>query len=118
MNKYVDIDGIQVLDVTPDYNRPLALVDLTVLNKLIERLPKQSFSGIKQSFREQISDARTLEILVQHAEDFIAFHNSVNLIREIYEENVKQVQAEEQVRVVGKIDLDDLDTYPRDHSEY
>lgn len=99
MNKYVNIDGIQVLDVTPDYNRPLALVDSTVLNKLIERLPKQSFSGIKQSFREQISNSETLDILVQYAEDFIAFHNSVNLIREIYEENVKQVNVEDLDRV-------------------
>ena len=51
-----------------------------------------------------------LEQLVQASEDFIAFHRTVNLIREIVAGDVNQIQdAEEPVRVVGRIDLDDID---------
>ena len=32
MTNYVELNGQQVIDLTPDYNRPLALVDLTVLH--------------------------------------------------------------------------------------
>ena len=30
--KFIDVKGAQVMDLTPDYERPLALVDLDVLN--------------------------------------------------------------------------------------
>lgn len=107
MANYVNIEGNQVIDLTPDYNRPLALVDLTVLNKLTQLLPKGDFGSIRHNFREQIMNTSNLEELVQASEDFIAFHRTVNLIREIVAGDVNQIQEEEQVRVVGKIDLDD-----------
>ena len=108
MANYVNIEGNQVIDLTPDYNRPLALVDLTVLNKLTELLPKSDFSSIRHNFREQIMNTSNLEQLVQASEDFIAFHRTVNLIREITAQDVNQIQEEEQVRVVGRIELDEL----------
>ena len=83
MAKFVDINGNQVIDLTPDYNRPLALVDITVLNKLTELLPKADFGSIRHSFREQIMTDTNLEQLVQTCEDFVSFHRSVNLIREV-----------------------------------
>ena len=83
MAKFVDINGNQVMDLTPDYNRPLALVDITVLNKLTELLPKADFGNIRHSFREQIMTNTNLEQLVQTCEDFVSFHRSVNLIREV-----------------------------------
>ena len=52
--KWIDIDGNQVIDLSPDYNRPLALVDLTVLNKLTDLLPKGDFSSIRHGLRGQI----------------------------------------------------------------
>ena len=101
-SRVIDFNNQQVLDVTPDYNRPLALVDLNVLHKLTELLPKADFSNIRHNFREQIMNTSNLEQLVQVTEDFIAFHRSVNLIREIVAEDVKQIQeVKEQVRVVG-----------------
>jgi hypothetical protein len=118
MTKYVNIEGNQVIDLTPDYNRPLALVDLAVLDKLTAMLPKESFSNIRHNFREQIMNTSNLEQLVQASEDFIAFHRSVNLIREVLSIDVNQDQEEEQVRVVGRIDLDDIDTCGRNHTEY
>jgi hypothetical protein len=117
MQKYVDINGIQVLDVTPDYNRPLALVDLTVLNKLTLLLQKDTFSNIRHNFREQIMQTNNLAELVEASEDFIAFHRTVNLIREVCQENVNQIN-DEPVGVLGHIDLDDIDTCGRDHNEY
>ena len=83
MAKFVDINGNQVIDLTPDYNRPLALVDITVLNKLTELLPKADFGQIRHSFREQIMTSTNLEQLVQTCEDLVSFHRSVNLIREV-----------------------------------
>jgi hypothetical protein len=83
MANYVNINGNQVIDLTPDYNRPLALVDLQVLNKLTELLPKADFGGIRHGLRERIMNTQDLAQLVETCEDFISFHRSVNLIREI-----------------------------------
>ena len=112
--KCINIDGNQVIDLTPDYNRPLALVDLTVLNKLTELLPKGDFSSIRHSLRGQMMNTNNLEELVKVAEDFVTFHNSVNLIREVSsrELNTKEQGTTAGPRVVGTIDLGDLD----DHS--
>jgi len=99
MTNYVAFNGHQVIDLTPDYNRPLALVDLTVLNKLTLLLPKNNFSNIRHNFREQLMNTSNLEELVQVSEDFIAFHRTVNLIREITAENVNQIQEIEQQEI-------------------
>ena len=121
MANYVNIEGNQVIDLTPDFNRPLALVDLTVLNKLTQMLPKNNFSNIRHDFREQIMNTSKLEDLVQACEDFTAFHRSVNLIREICQGEINMMEEQglnEGLKVIGKIDLDDLDRYPRDHTNY
>ena len=94
MAKFVDINGNQVIDLTPDYNRPLALVDITVLNKLTELLPKADFGQIRHSFREQIMTNTNLEQLVQTCEDFVSFHCSVNLIREVLQGELSGGQQE------------------------
>ena len=108
MAKYVNIEGNQVIDLTPDYNRPLALVDITVLNKLTQLLPKGDFNSIRHNFREQIMNTNNLEQLVQTSEDFIAFHRTVNLIREIVSGDVNQIQEEEQVRDYGNVEMSEL----------
>lgn len=38
--KFIDVNGQQVVDLTPNYERPLALVDMDVLHKLTALLPK------------------------------------------------------------------------------
>ena len=108
MAKYVNIEGNQVIDLTPDYNRPLALVDITVLNKLTQLLPKGDFNSIRHNFREQIMNTVNLEQLVQTSEDFIAFHRTVNHIREIVSGDVNQIQEEEQVRDYGNVEMSEL----------
>ena len=108
MAKYVNIEGNQVIDLTPEYNRPLALVDITVLNKLTQLLPKGDFNSIRHNFREQIMNTVNLEQLVQTSEDFIAFHRTVNLIREIVSGDVNQIQEEEQVKDYGNVEMSEL----------
>lgn len=108
MAKYVNIEGNQVIDLTPDYNRPLALVDITVLNKLTQLLPKGDFNSIRHNFREQIMNTINLEQLVQTSEDFIAFHRTVNLIREIVSGDVNQIQEVNEVRDYGNVEMGDL----------
>ena len=108
MANYVNIEGNQVIDLTPDYNRPLALVDITVLNKLTQLLPKGDFNSIRHNFREQIMNTVNLEQLVQTSEDFIAFHRTVNLIREIVSGDVNQIQEEEQVKDYGNVEMSEL----------
>ena len=108
MAKYVNIEGNQVIDLTPDYNRPLALVDITVLNKLTQLLPKGDFNSIRHNFREQIMNTINLEQLVQTSEDFIAFHRTVNLIREIVSGDVNQIQEVNEVRDYGNVEMEEL----------
>jgi hypothetical protein len=116
--KCINIDGNQVIDLTPDYNRPLALVDLTVLNKLTDLLPKGDFSSIRHSLRERIMITDNLEELVKVTEDFVTFHNSVNLIREVSsrELNPKEQETTEP-KVIGKIDLGNLDNNSYEKNE-
>ena len=81
--KWVEINGEQVVDVTPDHHRELALVDLQVLNKLTDQLGKTDFSRIRQGLRNKIMNTNNLDELVQVTEDFTAFHKTVNLIQKV-----------------------------------
>lgn len=121
MKNSFEFNGKQVIDFTPDNARELALVDLQVLRRLTDMLGKDSFSNIRHSLRQNIMAADNLETLVQVTEDFAAFHRSVNLIQSFRFELTSDVDScieEPKVKVVGHIDLDDLDTCPRDHSNY
>ena len=106
--KFVEINGNQVMDLSPDYNRPLALVDLNVLNRLTDLLPKGDFNGIRHRLREQIMNTNNLEQLVKVAEDFTAFHHSVNLIREVTSDEIGKVIPDPEVKVVGRIEMDEI----------
>ena len=121
MKNVIEINGKQVIDFTPDNARELALVDLQVLRRLTDMLGTESFSNIRHSLRQNIMAADNLETLVQVTEDFAAFHRSVNLIRSFRFELTSDVDScveEPKVKVVGHIELDDLDTCARDHTNY
>ena len=88
--KFVDVNGIQVMDLTPDMNRALALVDLDVLVKLTSYLGKASFRTIRHDLVEELrgvslstGDVGALQQLVHICDEFTAFHKTVNLIKEI-----------------------------------
>ena len=60
--KWVEINGAQVVDVTPDHHRELALVDLEVLNKLTELLPiALTFMKLSKGLKGKIVSARSIE---------------------------------------------------------
>lgn len=81
--KWIDINGAQVVDVTPDHHRELALVDLEVLNKLTELLPNADLFEIKRNLKLKIGAARSIEHIVKACVDFAAFHRTVNLIQKV-----------------------------------
>jgi hypothetical protein len=119
MENRIEINGKQVIDFTPDNTREIALVDLKVLKRLTEQfLTTKSFDKVRHSLRERIMMADNLETLVERCEDFAAFHRSVNLIQSYQDMSNMESCNESGVRVVGRIDLDDLDTCARDHTEY
>ena len=118
MENRIEINGKQVIDFTPDNAREIALVDLKVLRRLTAMLDVSSFSSIRHSLRGQIMEAENLETLVETCEDFAAFHRSVNLIQSYQDTSNMEPCEETGVKVVGRIDLDDLDTCARDHSNY
>lgn len=118
MENRIEINGKQVIDFTPDNAREIALVDLKVLRRLTEQFKTSSFEKIRHSLREQIMMTDNLETLVERCEDFAAFHRSVNLIQSYQDMSNMESCNESGVRVVGRIDLDDLDTCARDHAEY
>ena len=120
MENRIEINGKQVIDFTPDNAREIALVDLKVLKRLTEQFKTSSFDRIRHSLRETIMATTDLDSLVEKCEDFAAFHRSVNLIQKFSFELTSDTEScnESGVRVVGRIDLDDLDTCARDHNDY
>jgi len=106
-NKYVDVNGAQVMDLTPNHCRPLALVDLDVLIRLTSNLSKSNVYGIRRNLLTDIrnTDAESedcLQNIVHICDEFVAFHNTVNLIKEIeHPLNVKPSK-------ISKADLDNI----------
>ncbi len=105
-SKFVDVDGQQVLVLTPDYQRPLAIVDLAVIKRLASYLPKADIFDIRSAFIDKLNNTYSIKEYVDVIAEELAFHKSVNLIDE--------VDISESAKVVGKVpldegDLDDLD---------
>ncbi len=85
----------QVLDLVPDHNRRLAIVDFDVLNRLTSYLPTSDHFVMKRNLRDRIMNTENLEELVSECEEFVAFHRSVNLIQEVYTELESHKDGEE-----------------------
>ena len=114
--KFVDVNGFQVMDLTPDMNRALALVDLEVLIKLSSYLGKTSIRNIKHDLVEELrsvspsvgGDKDALQKLVWICDEFVAFHKTVNLIKEIaHPLNVTKHQLDDEP--ITGTNLSDLD---------
>lgn len=114
MKNYIEINGMQVLDATPDYNRPLALVDLSVLRMLTNLLPVSDFSSIRHNLREQVMNTNNLEQLVGVCSDFIAFQKSVNLITELTSSDVSPEGHTKTDEPLGSRPRWDVDIYGGD----
>jgi hypothetical protein len=102
---YITIEDNQVMDLRPALNnRPLALVDLQVLNRLIALLPQTDFGNIRHQLRNDITQTQNLEQLVEVCTEFTAFHNSVNFIKEVIASEV-HTDDYDGPRVVGRVEL-------------
>jgi len=104
--KFVDINevarGAQVMDLTPDYERPLALVDLDVLKRLADLLPKGNLYEIVEKHITDVRDAQNIQEFAGILAEELAFHQTVNLIQEY---------RSSQPKVVGKVDLENENNY-------
>lgn len=80
--------------LVPDFteNQKLAVVDEGVLKYLKELLPKANAYEIINNFIERMEKIRnypcTLKVAVQEAKDFVAFHETVNLMDKYFNPNV------------------------------
>ena len=63
--QFIDVKGAQVMDLTPDYERPLALVDLDVLKKLTSLLNNGNLANIISDFKITIDDCYNMEAYVK-----------------------------------------------------
>ncbi len=111
--KFIDVNGAQVMDLTPDMQRKLALVDLDVLVKITSHLGKGNMRSIKRGLTSELNEIETysnencLKELVHICSEFIAFHKTVNLIQEIkHPMNVTKHQLDEEP-VTGR-DISDI----------
>jgi hypothetical protein len=115
LEKFIDVNGFQVMDLTPDMSRALALVDLDVLIKLTSYLGKASFRTIKHDLVEELrsvslstGDVGALQKLVHICDEFSAFHKTVNIIQEInHPMNVTKHQLDDEP--ITGTNLSDLD---------
>lgn len=114
--KFVDVNGFKVMDLTPDMHRALALVDLEVLVKLSSYIGKTSIRNIRHDLVEELRDVNpsvgsskdALQKLVHICDEFVAFHKTVNLIKEIdHPMNVTKHQLDDEP--VTGTNLSDLD---------
>mgnify|MGYP003653719256 CR=1 FL=1 len=100
--QFIDVKGAQVMDLTPDYERPLALVDLDVLKKLTSLLNNGNLDNIISDFKITIDDCYNMEAYVKCLSEELAFQTTVNLIQEV---------AKNDIQILGKIDLEGKDCY-------
>lgn len=122
MNNTFEFNGKQVIDFTPDNAREIALVDLKVLRRLTAQFKTSNFERIRHSLRETIMETKDLSTLVDACEDFAAFHRSVNLIQSYQVtsnmESCEDHRSKSKTLTGSDLDMDDLDTCARDHSNY
>jgi len=80
--KTVQVNGKEVLDFTPQSTSQLAIVPLSVIQKLASLLDTQSLYGIKQEMAIVLnnSEINTIEQYVKVLQEEIDFHNTVNLL--------------------------------------
>ena len=97
---------MNVINLSPQSERELALVDLTVIQRLATLLPKADIWCIKDNFITRIKDTSNMEEFVKELTEELAFQTSVNLITTIGKEDIVHPEP----KVMGKIDLDNEET--------
>jgi hypothetical protein len=82
--KVNDNQSVTAFVIEQDIDRPLAIVDFAVLKRLTDYLPKAPFDEIKRNFIHNIRDnVHNMDELVNALSEELAFHRSVNVIKEV-----------------------------------
>ncbi len=82
-NKYIDIGhGRTAISFVPEDSKDLAIVHLSVIKRLADLLPKANLREIKIIFKEKVEDTQNMIQFVNVLSEELAFHESVNLIKE------------------------------------
>lgn len=94
-------NGKNAINMSPESTQQLAIVNLSVIQRLAKLLPKANFNDIRAevifNMRKIDEDSETsLAQLIQLMEDEVAFHRSVNLIAE-YNKSVEEPQTVGQI---------------------
>jgi hypothetical protein len=79
--KTVELDnGKTAVSFVAESNRPLAVVDLGVLQKLAQLLAPANYEYIRMQLIAKLKDTHTITGYVEVLEEELAFQTSVNLI--------------------------------------
>ena len=106
--------SMEVINLSPQSERELALVDLTVVQRLARLLPSADIYDIKTSFKAQLSDVTDMKGFVELLTEELAFQTSVNLITTV---NMTE-DVHPEPKVMGKIELDkEKESYTSDNDE-
>lgn len=79
--KFINVNGAQVADLTPNHDRALALVDFAIVKRLSMYLPTADLWTVKQEMMRFIEYCDTLEDYIKGLEEEVAFHKTVNLLQ-------------------------------------
>jgi len=89
-SKFVDVNGAQVLDLTPNHDRALALVDFEIVKRLSSYLPIGDLYDVKRDMINSIHQAETLEDYLKLLEEEVAFHRTINLLQSFYLQDAEE----------------------------
>jgi len=87
--KFIDVNGFQVMDLAPDMQRKLALVDLDVLVEITNSLQKVNSRIIKQDLIAELQcvtnngELTRMQQLLYICEKFVTLHKTVLKIQNI-----------------------------------
>lgn len=89
---YTSFEGQEVLNLLPIANkeRVAALVDLSVLQRVIGSLDTVDLYTMKSRFMDKVQRIQTLPDYLDLLQEEIAFHNTINIIRTV---EVKKFEA-------------------------
>lgn len=75
-------EEIKAVSFVPKLAGKLAIVDLDTLKRITDHMPNARFTEIRDNFVIKVDTSANLEEMVNRAKHEVAFHETVNLIRE------------------------------------
>ena len=92
-------NGKTAINFVLEQSNKLAVVDLNVLKRLADLLPKADLFTIKIGLKKELNDVTSIQGYITLLENEVNFHKSVNLIT--------AYPSTDEIKVVGKINLEE-----------